>query len=77
MAAEPKTGHLRVWTADEIGSKSSVQLEIILEDIKDEIRSTQEDDEVYLVATKAIRHLWLKAALLFYRPLALLLLRYC
>ena len=46
MAAEPKTGHLRVWTADEINSKSSVQLEIILEDIKDEIRSTQEDDEV-------------------------------
>ena len=33
MAAEPKTGHLRVWTADEIDSKSSVQLEIVLEDI--------------------------------------------
>jgi hypothetical protein len=30
-------------------------LEIILEDIKDEIRSTQKDDEVHLVATKAIR----------------------
>jgi hypothetical protein len=23
MVAEPKTGHLLVWTADEIGSKSS------------------------------------------------------
>jgi hypothetical protein len=55
MAAVAKTNHLRVWTSDEISSNSSIQLEIVLEEIKDEIRLTANDDAVYLVASHPAR----------------------